>query len=223
MFTDQPLFKNEYTMDMDRYRTSRLRMHQLKEVTELDGEGMASLRQRIATLSGNAAAGIATPSFSADNLFMTPPWLAQRMVELAGIEPHHSVLEPSAGMGNLIRAKPDARWTACEVDTQLSHYLYTHFPNLTLLQGDFLQRNPGTFDRIVMNPPFRMRADLRHIQHALTCLAPGGRLIALCLAGTRREETLRPLASSWEVIDNAFKAERTGVSVALGVYERPRV
>jgi hypothetical protein len=45
---------------------------------------------------------------SAPQLFPTPPDLAARVVALADIRPGQTVLEPSAGTGNLVRAIRDA-------------------------------------------------------------------------------------------------------------------
>ena len=64
--------------------------------------------------------------------------------------------------------------------------------------GDFLEQNGnlGTFDRILMNPPFQNGADIKHIQHAMKMLKPGGRLIAICANGPRQQTTLKPLAEN---------------------------
>jgi 16S rRNA G1207 methylase RsmC len=42
-------------------------------------------------------------------------------------------------------------------------------------QADFLECNGdlGTFDRIIMNPPFANADDIKHIMHALKMLKPG--------------------------------------------------
>ena len=37
----------------------------------------------------------------------------------------------------------------------------------------------GTFDRIVMNPPFSRDQDARHVNHAFSFLKPGGKLVAI--------------------------------------------
>ena len=49
-------------------------------------------------LKGVARAGVKV--VTAPQLFPTPPEIARRVVELAGIEPGHTVLEPSAGTGH---------------------------------------------------------------------------------------------------------------------------
>jgi SAM-dependent methyltransferase len=150
--------------------------------------------------------------------------------------PGLSWLEPSAGLGRILRpilSTEPASVTACEVSAELSGELFREFPGVTLGQGDFLERlpafegggglivkpfpgGPPFFDRIVMNPPFHMRADVRHIRHALKFLRPGGVLVGLCLATHHREAALRPLADVWETIPaGAFRSEGTGVETIL--------
>lgn len=52
------------------------------------------------------------------------------------------------------------------------------------IHGDFLTADlDGPFDRIVMNPPFEGRQDVRHVAHAFDLLAPGGRLVAVMAEG----------------------------------------
>ncbi len=114
---------------------------------------------------------------SAPQLFPTPPELAARMVELADIEPGHRVLEPSAGTGNLLGAMGGQMFAhnpergavvAVEINPRLAERLKTEFPLTTTHAQDFLtcNGNLGTFDRIVMNPPFQNGADIKHIEHA---------------------------------------------------------
>src|SRR3546814_19364458 len=52
---------------------------------------------------------------------------------------------------------------------------------------DFLALTPdliGSFDRIIMNPPFDRGRDIDHVNHAIEFLAPGGILVAIMSAGT---------------------------------------
>jgi 16S rRNA G1207 methylase RsmC len=55
----------------------------------------------------------------------------------------------------------------------------------------------GTYDRILMNPPFANGADIKHILHAIELLKPGGRLVAICADGPRQRDRLGPLAMLW--------------------------
>ena len=169
-------------------------------------------------------AGIQT--VTAPQLFPTPPEIAARMVELAGIEPDHKVLEPSAGTGNILKAignAPDK--TAVEINWQLVELLArSGISGLHIHRADFLECNGslGKFDRIVMNPPFENGADIKHIRHAITFLKPGGRLVALCANGPRQREALRDFATRWEDLpEGSFKTQGTGVNVALLMTEGP--
>lgn len=146
----------------------------------------------------------------APQLFPTPPALAARMVELAEIEPGHRVLEPSAGTGNLLKAIPaHAFKVAVEVNGTLAQNLNWigaagEF-GLTIVNRDFMEaENLGSFDRVVMNPPFEKAQDIEHIRRALALLKPGGRLVAICANGPRQNAALRPLVEeqggTWETL-----------------------
>ena len=173
---------------------------------------------------------------SAPQLFPTPPGLAARMVDLAGLAIGMRVLEPSAGTGRLLEALPgivpfgQVRQTALqvvavEVNAALAARLACSGLAGTVRCADFLQCSAdagdlGLFDAVLMNPPFAQGADIEHITHALTMLKPGGRLVALCANGPRQSASLRPMVEArggeWEDLPaDTFKDEGTGVRVAL--------
>ena len=161
--------------------------------------------------------------------FPTPAPLAARMVELAELEANQEVLEPSAGTGNICKAILDAgaKVFAVEQNYTLSEYLSKLITPAAeraagicknVLQGDFLEQkgNLGTFDRIVMNPPFENRGDIKHILHARRMLKPGGKLVAICANGPRQREELEPLADTWEELpEGTFKQSGTGINTVL--------
>jgi hypothetical protein len=67
-----------------------------------------------------------------------------------------------------------------------------------------------------MNPPFTMRADIRHILHARSFLFPGGTIAALCMDTPQREDKLRHLCTTWEKIPaSTFRREGTDVPTVL--------
>lgn len=141
---------------------------------------------------------------TANQLFPTPHDLAQRVVELADIQDGMSVLEPSAGTGALLNAittRPDVV-TAVEISSTLADRLRETQNSKTVVWCcDFLeagQITPGSYDRVIMNPPFENGADIKHILHARKFLRPGGRLVAICANGPRQNDKLQPLADSWE-------------------------
>lgn len=138
----------------------------------------------------------------ADQLYPTPAPVVTRMLEAAELKPGLRILEPSAGTGAIMQALADSgvdmhNVEAVELNHDLVAELQTRFPCVS--QGDFLEYGThavSRFDRILMNPPFKNGADIRHIKHALTLLNPGGILVAMCAAGPRQQAALKPLAEA---------------------------
>lgn len=160
---------------------------------EPHGGKFAALKEQLKT---------AVKVVSADQLFPTPPALAARMVEMAGIEPGMRVLEPSCGTGNLVHAIDEAGGEvfAVEINPLLAaatKALCADFLTLSWSDPDWTF-GLECFDSVVMNPPFGGGVDVAHVLHALTFLKPGGLLVGLCAGGPRQEAKLKPLASSWE-------------------------
>ena len=163
----------------------------------------------------------------APQLFPTPPALAARMAELAGIEYHDRVLEPSAGTGNILRAIVDAEPTAEIHAVEINRALCDALPAGLMADGealcaDFLEcttEQLGRFRRIVMNPPFADGLDIKHIKHALHFLARDGRLVAICANGPRQQAELHPLATTWEELPEATFAD-TNVRAVLMTVQR---
>ena len=187
----------------------------------LDAEPPAPIADRPADPAADMRAALkaGVQVVTAPQLFPTPAPIAARMVELAGIEAGHRVLEPSAGTGALIAAIRQVQGVylaAVEINGELASKLDANLP----LCGDFLDVKladfHSPFDRIVMNPPFANGADIQHIKHAARMLKPGGRLVALCANGPRQQAQLMPFAEHWEELPaGSFKEQGTSVNVAL--------
>lgn len=173
----------------------------------------------------------------APQLFPTPPDLAARMVDLAAIQVGQRVLEPSAGTGRLLDALPGVtpfpgpnRQTAVEVVAVERNHSLAERVKASGLAGDvvcadFLECGGelGSFDRVLMNPPFENAADIKHIQHAISMLKPGGILVAICARAPRQERVLKPLAEDsggiWEELPpDTFKDSGTNVNTVLLTY-----
>lgn len=119
------------------------------------------------------------------DFFPTPKSLAQRMVELAGIEQGDRVLEPSAGSGNIADA---AKAAGAKVDTiEVSHQLreLLGLKGHTVIGHDFeMEDYSGRYyDAVLMNPPFSDRKDALHIMRAFDLLKKGGTLVAIAGEG----------------------------------------
>jgi predicted RNA methylase len=172
-------------------------------------------------LEQQARAGVEVVTSS--TLYPTPPDVCARMVEEAELDAYMRVLEPSAGTGNILRAiGPGPDKVAVEISAGLAQVLTRCGSGLKIVQGDFLECGDelGTFDRVLMNPPFNGGADIAHVRHALRFLKPGGRLVGICAAGPRQESNLRPMAEAsgglWEALPpDTFKEAGTAVRAVL--------
>ncbi|KYZ12310.1 PLxRFG domain-containing protein [Vibrio parahaemolyticus] len=128
-----------------------------------------------------------------NDFFPTPEAEVKKLIDLADIKPGMKVLEPSAGMGHIadqIAALNGVDLDVGELAFTLSELLEEKGHNV--VAGDFLEYNAGEiYDRIVMNPPFSNDADIHHINHALTMLKDGGKLVAITssMAGNRGNTT----------------------------------
>ena len=115
------------------------------------------------------------------NFFPTPRRLIAQMIEIADIQPGQSVLEPSAGKGDLAEAVRTAggRVVCVELNATLVGLLRQKGFDVTA--GDFLGVPEGTLaiDKVVANPPFDHGSAVKHIRHAFRFLKPGGRLVSV--------------------------------------------
>jgi protein-L-isoaspartate O-methyltransferase len=200
-------------------------------VEHLEATEKKEQKQDIEAMKGTLRAGIKT--IVAPQLFPTPPEIAERMVELAEIEAGQSVLEPSAGTGNIIMAirksMVDGISGRCAITAvEINSFLCDRLMNIDCLGKDFVHcadflssnGNLGTFDRIIMNPPFENGVDIKHINRARTMLNPGGRLVALCANGPRQREAFKDIADYWEDLpEGSFKNQGTNVNVAIFTLE----
>lgn len=141
----------------------------------------------------------ATPEATGDKLLDGFPLYRE-----AG-EPALTILEPSAGSGNLVRrilANVDKRQQQPTIDCVEVHR--ERFGALKMIRGirsvyhiDFLKLQPSTtgkFDRVAMNPPFDLERDIDHVVHALDFLKDDGCLYAIMSAGTEFRETRKSIA-----------------------------
>lgn len=199
------------------------RLHALRMENDQRGYEMDEMRPRFQRLADRHTNGLAPVAVSAFQLFQTPPPLATRLVSLLGLKGGERILEPSAGLGRILDALHPfnpSEVVAVEMAAECAGALFQQDrENVTIKQRDFLTCSPdelGTFDSCAMNPPFHMRADIKHILHARQFMRPGSTLAALCLDTHHRHTSLRSLATTWEPIPaGTFKGEGTQVATVL--------
>lgn len=127
--------------------------------------------------------------------FPTPDELIDKMIEYAEIEHFNKILEPSAGLGNILDKIKEHGY---DVDMFAVEQQYSLFKILELKGyeniacGDILtdpvindpERTDLIFDRILMNPPFEKSQDIDHVLHCYNkFLKKDGILVSIMSAG----------------------------------------
>lgn len=166
--------------------------------------------------------------------FYTPEALALQVVQAARIEPGMLTLEPSAGPGALAQKARAAGATVCCVDIDQKNVNTLEAAGFSAVCKDFLSMSPSDyggdlFDRVIMNPPFANRADIRHVVHAHRFLRAGGRLVSIMSAGVSfRTDTLTREFTEFvvanrggfvELAEGAFRQSGTMVRTVMAVLE----
>ncbi|WP_291333636.1 DUF4942 domain-containing protein [Desulfovibrio sp.] len=131
--------------------------------------------------------------------FETPEDVAHRVMEAVGYLKDSTVLEPSGGRGALATrmVQAGAKVTCVEIQAQHVDHLRTQAGYEKVVLGDFFDMTPealGSFDRVVMNPPFDGQRDIDHVRHAVRFLKPGGKLVAIMSAGVEFRENAKAVA-----------------------------
>ena len=162
--------------------------------------------------------------------FETPDALARRMVDLAQLAPGERALEPSAGLGRIVRhlIAADVQVDAVEIDATNCNALRQLAGAPTVCQESFEQYHAvdaAKFDAVVMNPPFAGDQDIRHIRLGWDMLKRGGRLVAICSEGPFfRQDAAAVAFREWlDAIDayteklppETFRESGTGVAARL--------
>ena len=176
--------------------------------------------------------------------YPTPAHLVQKMLDAVNWSNVTTILEPSAGKGDL--AIPAAqRWLirkgyssrdsiskvdldCVEIDPNLRAILKEK--GLRVVHGDFLTYTTmKEYSLILMNPPFDNGA--KHVLNAINLLASGGQLVALLNAESLKNPCTEDRKALLERLGDAridflsgefLTAERkTGVETAMIVYNKP--
>lgn len=175
--------------------------------------------------------GVSIDEKKGTQAFFTPEPVARMVMQWAGINPGHSVLEPSAGLGMLaLYARNEGGTVDCvEIDPTRYEALMRLDGLGVIVQQDFLKipsKEWKFYDRIVMNPPFTKGQDYKHVIHALKFLAPGGRLVSIMMPNikdrTSKEwlsATARRTVKYIAVPAGAFKESGTTIATSLVVIE----
>lgn len=164
--------------------------------------------------------------------FPTPHDLVVDLLDAARLPDGVTVLEPSAGKGNIADVLRDERY--CAVDCIEPNY---HLREILKLKGhniigeDFLDWN-GMAKYIMMNPPFENMTDAEHLQWAYDHLEDGGIVASIMspsphTGSTKKAKDFQDWFESvggekYDVKDGAFKhgERQTGVACVIVVIRK---
>ena len=136
--------------------------------------------------------------------YPTPEKVARLAVSGLQLGPDSLVLEPSAGVGGIVRVllESGASVTAVEVDDDRHAALGRLRGRLSVVRANFL-RFPAkpVFSHVVMNPPFFGTHWIDHVVHAFAFLRPHGHLVAVLpataeIGESRRHDEFRAWAAA---------------------------
>lgn len=114
--------------------------------------------------------------------FATPSDLADKLVYLADLKQHDTILEPSAGQGAIIKAINkvcDVTPDCFELMRENVIILNKSGLKFNLIGDDFFKHNGKSYSKIIANPPFSKNQDIDHLKEMYECLARGGRLVCI--------------------------------------------
>lgn len=159
-------------------------------------------------------------------VFETPLSIAEACIKDAELGTGGRLLEPSAGRGAIasLAVIECPAHHLIEIQPESVDFLVKEGFNVTC--ADFLDLTSsdiGTFDRIIMNPPFAKKQDMRHVKHAISeFLEDGGVLVAIMGTGWQHinhkenrefKEFLDHYEHEvFEIEANAFKESGTGIA-----------
>lgn len=157
------------------------------------------------------------PDQKAHQFYPTPANLAQRVVDLAEIEPQHECLEPSAGTGAIADLMPMDQTRCIEVSKLRCDVLTAKGHDAVCMDfAAWAESVSNQFDRICMNPPFDRGQWQAHITHAASLLSAGGRLVAILPSSAKGKDVLPGLAHQWHgPFDNQFAGASVSVVILV--------
>ncbi|WP_128803036.1 MULTISPECIES: methyltransferase [unclassified Streptomyces] len=160
--------------------------------------------------------------------YPTPQATVERLLDLAELEPACEVLEPSAGRGAIAEAVAarGAIVDCVELDTARAEHIRAGGYARQVTNADFFSVPvERRYQRVIMNPPFAGRQDIRHVERALRFIQPGGLLVAIMYGSLtyrsdrRTKDFLARIwearGTMWELPADAFPA--VGVATVIAV------
>ncbi len=159
------------------------------------------------------------------NFFPTPNFIAYEMAQWVNLSRDCKVCEPSAGMGNLIKALQKTHNNRFPITIEF-YEQYREFNEMLSKEGytskgfDFLE-NTIVYDQYIMNPPYRNGADKKHVEHAYNHLSQGGNAVALVSTKTKDYFVEEYMGHLLEIKEYKRAFKDTNITTWLIVLNKP--
>lgn len=135
--------------------------------------------------------------------------------DYSGKPPVYKVLEPSCGDGRMLDEIAARGSEAFGIEYHPGRAAAARAKGHNVLTANFLECTPNPiYDRIVMNPPFYGRHYVKHVQHALRFLRPGGILVSILPATSWYDHKI--LQGRWQDLPVASFAG-SGTNIPTGI------
>lgn len=196
-----------------------------RALAEFYGDVLPDAEEDDETLKPRASTAVAKDL----QYYPTPEAVVKKVLDEVGIHEKDRwrerapfrVLEPSCGCGRFLDeiVKRGGTTYGIEVDSGRAHQARSK--GHSVLCRNFLETVPDpTFDYVVMNPPFYGRHYVKHVQHALKFLKPGGQLVTILPASAYYDH--KELDGQWRDLPVASFSE-SGTNIATGymIFRKP--
>lgn len=137
--------------------------------------------------------------------------------------PEITILEPSSGEGHILEVLRDWGYqSTLGIEYDPRRAAATRAKGFAVQTANFLEQHPTpVFDRVIMNPPFYGKHYVKHVQHALKFLKPGGKLVSILPATARYDHKI--LDGEWRDLPTAsFADSGTNVPTVMLKLHAPR-
>ncbi|MDH7638985.1 DUF4942 domain-containing protein [Sphingomonas oryzagri] len=134
--------------------------------------------------------------------------------------PSYRVLEPSCGDGRILDEIRQRGHRALGFEFDPSRAAESRAKGHSVVTANFLDQAPTPeFDKVVMNPPFYGRHYVKHVEHAMRFLKPGGTLVSILPATAHYDHG--ELKGEWRDLPVASFAD-AGTNVPTGMIRMRR-
>lgn len=152
--------------------------------------------------------------------YRTPKPVVDRVIESVYLPNGAVVLEPSCGDGAILDGLRKAGYKCSGIEYHAGRALVARAKGHSVLVANFLDTAPDpVYDAVIMNPPFYGKHYLKHIEHAMKFIKPGGVLVSILPASAWYEHKL--IKGQWHDLPiGSFRESGTNVNTGFVIIRR---